>query len=47
MFIFEPRQLALWSAIWGGAASLFVILLSVRKLAPRKQYHWVNMKADR
>ena len=44
MVFLEPRQYVLWCAVWGGAASLFVILQSVRKLAPRKQFHWVRSK---
>jgi len=41
MLILEPRQLALWSIIWGGFFAISLNLYTVYHLIPRKQYHWI------
>jgi hypothetical protein len=42
LIFLEWREYMIWAAGWGSLASAFVIWRSMRILAPRRQYHWVN-----
>jgi len=33
----EPRDVAVWAAIWGGVTSMFVVLATVYMYVPRKR----------
>lgn len=42
-FVFIRRwDFMFWSVMWGGALSLFVSLLALYQLRPRKRAHWIQ-----
>jgi len=42
MILLEEREYVIWSAIWGGLTSIFIIVHTVYRLIPHKQYPWVK-----
>lgn len=36
LILLEPREVATWSAMWGGATSIFILLHTIFILIPRK-----------
>src|SRR5688500_6603618 len=41
--VLEPRDLAVWSIMWGGVLSIFVTIHSLYILIPRKRAHRVKL----
>ena len=37
MIVLEAREYAIWSAIWGGFTSIFIIVYAIYRLIPRKR----------
>ena|SRR5689334_23936993 len=42
MIFLEPREIALWSAIWGGLAAFSFIFYMLFWFIPRKRAHWIR-----
>ena len=42
LVLLEPREYVLWSISLGSATSLFLMLVTVYRLIPRKRAHWVQ-----
>ena len=38
----EPHQLVVWSTMWGGFFAIFIILYTIYRFIPCKQYHWIK-----
>jgi hypothetical protein len=42
MSLLEPREYVVWSITWGSATSVFLILVTLYRLLPRKRAHWIQ-----